>query len=154
VKWHIETRKLSELRDHPKNPRILSKFDEKHLTASIQRFGLPEPLTINTDGTIIGGHQRKRILLKLKYKEVECRVPESPLTDEEVDELNIRLNKNRGDWDYDVLANEWELLDLVRWGFDSDDLIGGDDIPPEEKEEEEEESFEECPTCGHKSKVK
>lgn len=132
LNWKIETRKLSSLRDHSKNPRILSKDQEEHLRASLNKFGLIDKIIINTDGTIIGGHQRKRTLKKMGVNEIECMVPERSLTEKEVEELNIRLNKNTGDWDWDILANQWDFKDLIDWGFSTDELL---DASAEEIEE-------------------
>jgi len=117
MKWKLEKRLIKDLRQHARNPRKLEKHDAEHLKASIKRFGQCEPLVINSDDTVIGGHQRMRTLQKLGYKEVDVYVPDEPLTDREVDELNIRLNRNNGSWDFDMLANAWELDDLFDWGF-------------------------------------
>jgi len=127
MKWFLEKRKISELHEYAKNPRILKKNDAEHLQKSLSTFGQCEPIVINIDGTIIGGHQRLRTMRKLKYKEVDVYVPDRTLTDKEVEELNIRLNKNTGDFDFDILANAWELEDLIDWGFKPEDF----DISPE-----------------------
>jgi len=122
MKWFLEKRKISELHEYAKNPRILKKNDAEHLQKSLSKFGQCEPIVINIDGTIIGGHQRLRTMRKLKYKEVDVYVPNTALTDKEVEELNIRLNKNTGDFDFDILANAWELDDLIDWGFKPEDF--------------------------------
>lgn len=117
ITWHLEKRKLSALTDHPRNPRKLDKDDARQLKESLEKFGVIDKPVITPAGMIIGGHQRKQILKKLAIKEVECWVPDRELTDKEVDELNIRLNKNIGSFDWDKLANEWEITDLLDWGF-------------------------------------
>jgi len=71
---------------------------------------------------IIGGHQRCRILKKLGHKTAWVAVCDETITQEQIDELNIRLNRNSGEWDDDILANEWELRDLIEWGFTPDEL--------------------------------
>jgi hypothetical protein len=63
--------------------------------------------------------------------EIDVRVPERKLTDEEVKELNVRLNRNVAEWDFDVLANEFDLDELRDWGFDEKELRIFDD--PEEE---------------------
>lgn len=161
IKWHLETRKISALKDHPKNPRKLTKHQEEHLKLSIDKFGLIDKPIINTDNQIIGGHQRKRILKKMGLKEIECYVPHRALDEKEVEELNIRLNQNQGEWDFDSLANEFEFENLMEWGFDPVDLIGEFKLDNEDKEivdkkEEDDESSQEeqeqkpakCPECG------
>lgn len=122
MKWNTEKRKIKDLHENPKNPRKLSKHQAEHLQRSIEKFGLCEPIVINPDGSIIGGHQRIRTLKKMGHKEVDVYVPERALDDKEIDELTVRLNKNTGDWDFDILANQWELSDLLNWGFSEQDF--------------------------------
>lgn len=137
IKWHLENRKLKDLKDHPKNPRQISHEDIAHLTTSIDKFGLIDKPIINIDGQIIGGHQRKKILKKLAIKELECWVPDRELSEKEVEELNIRLNKNTGEFDFDILANQWEVSDLLDWGFTLEEFDLGDVETIESEEESE-----------------
>lgn len=146
IQWHLENKKISELKDHPRNPRSLSKEQEEHIKTSLEKFGLADKPIINTDGMIIGGHQRKRILKKLGYKTIDCWIPDRTLTDKEVDELNIRLNKNSGDFDYDILANEWNADELLSWGFTTQELL---DIDVEDVSSDEEEIEKQCKLCPH-----
>ena len=117
MKWHLETRKIKDLKKHSKNPRTLNKNQEKHLSQSLNKFGLIEKPIVTIDGLIIGGHQRINVLKKQKVKEIECWVADQEISEKDIDELNIRLNKNTGDWDYDILADQWEvkikLMELV-----------------------------------------
>lgn len=152
IDWHIETRKISELKDYHKNPRKLTKEQEEQLKQSLKKYGLIDKPIINTDNTIIGGHQRKNTLKKLGIKQIECNVPSRTLTDKEVEELNIRLNKNTGEFDYDVLANEFDTVDLINWGFDPTEL--GFDISSEDKLSSEDTPQQSCELCGQKIKSK
>lgn len=138
MKWNLEKRKIADLKPHPKNPRKLSKHDAKHLEESLERFGQCEPIIVNTDGMIIGGHQRIRTLKKMKIKEVDVYIPDRDLTENEVDELNIRLNRNVGEWDFDILANEWEIDSLIDWGFTAEELSIDLDALEEQEDEESE----------------
>lgn len=122
MNWTQETRKIKDLKNYIKNPRSLSKDQAKHLEKSVKNFGQCQPIVINPDGLIIGGHQRVRTMKKMGHKDVICVVPEKPLNEQEVEELNIRLNKNVGDWDWDILANSWELEDLLDFGFSAEEL--------------------------------
>jgi DNA modification methylase len=79
-------------------------------------FGLADPLIINADGTMIGGHQRQNVIGDPEQM-VDVRVPSRQLTEREAEELAIRLNKNSGEWDFDMLANGFEVDDLLDWGF-------------------------------------
>ena len=124
IEWYLESVAIKDLIEHPRNPRQLSKHDAKHLGESLDKFGLIDKPIVNTDGLIIGGHQRLRLLKKRKIKHVEVWKPSRELTDREVDELNIRANKATGDWDWDALANEWNMEDLLDWGFEESELIG------------------------------
>ena len=113
----IETKKLSDLKPAPYNPRCSTKKQEKHLQESLTKFGVVEPIIFNKQtGYIVGGHFRVRELKKLGYKEVECVIVDLNEADEK--ELNIRLNANTGDWDWDTLANEWDVEKLDEWGLD------------------------------------
>lgn len=113
----IEKKKLSELKPAPYNPRQSTAKQEKHLKASLEKFGVVEPIIYNKQtGYIVGGHFRVRELTKLGYKEVECVIVD--LNEEDERELNIRLNANTGEWDWDMLANEWDTEKLDEWGLD------------------------------------
>lgn len=133
IEWSLKTKKIADLSEHPKNPRQLSEREFKQLQKSIAKFGMIDKPIINRDGTIIGGHQRLKVLEEMGYTEVEVWIPDIDLTDEQVDQLNIRLNKNTGDWDWDILANEWDADDLLDWGFSEHELF----VTKEEEEAEE-----------------
>jgi DNA modification methylase len=106
------------------NPRQLSQRQYQNLRNSIQRFGLVDPILINVNkdrkNIIIGGHQRVNIAKVLEIKKVPC--VELDLTLEQERELNIRLNQNTGDWDFDVLADNFDLDELMEFGFEEKDL--------------------------------
>jgi len=122
MKWSLEKRKVKELNEYARNARKLTKHDAAHLQQSLETFGQCEPIVINSDNTIIGGHQRLRTMRKMGFKEVDVYVPDTPLSEKEVEELNIRLNRNNGDWDWDMLGNAWDPTDLVEWGFTMEEM--------------------------------
>ena len=107
------------------NPRQLTKEQHKDLTDSIKRFGLVDPLIVNTHkerkNILVGGHQRLKIAQELNIKEIPC--VEVELTPAKERELNIRLNKNSGEWDYDALANNFDVGELTEWGFTDENLF-------------------------------
>ena len=107
------------------NPRQLTKEQHKDLTDSIKRFGLVDPLIVNTHkerkNILVGGHQRLKIAQELDIKEIPC--VEVELTPAKERELNIRLNKNSGEWDYDALANNFDVGELTEWGFTDENLF-------------------------------
>lgn len=122
MRWKVETRKIEDLYENPENPRQISEDSYSQLAESLNKFGLCEPIVVQPDGKIIGGHQRKRALQQAGKTYVEVSVPESPLSDRDADELSIRLNKNKGSWDYDILANAWETDLLLESGFTDNEL--------------------------------
>lgn len=119
----IEIKKLSDLKPAPYNPRQSTKKQETKLQESLTKFGVVEPIIFNKQtGYIVGGHFRVRELKKLGYKEVECVIVD--LSEEDEKELNIRLNANTGEWDWDTLANEWNVEELTEWGLDIPNFDG------------------------------
>ncbi len=129
---HIE---LSKLKPAEYNPRTITKKQFKDLTNSISKFGIVDPLVVNSDYTIIGGHMRFRILLENNKKQKEpvkapCVILD--LSKEDEKELNIRLNKNGGEWDFDMLS-DFDIPELKDWGFKEIELGLNIDKIEEEK---------------------
>lgn len=159
MKWHNETRKIDELIPAKYNPRQLTEKQAKDLDNSLTKFDLADPIVINTNNTIIGGHQRIELLKRKGITEVDVRVPERELNQDEEKELNVRLNKNLGEWSFDKLANEFELDDLKDWGFDENELkIGDIDFENINSSEDREKKFKDqlvtCPDCGKSFNIK
>jgi hypothetical protein len=123
IEWSIQICEVEHLKEYENNPRKITPDKLKHLEESIRRFGLAEPIVVNTDFTIIGGHGRRKALKKLGIQEVQTYYPNRKLSEEEFDELNIRLNKNiAGEFDFDILGNRFELPELQDMGFTALDL--------------------------------
>ena len=110
------------------NPRQLSDDQYKHLKDSISRFGLVDPIIINKNkdrkDIIIGGHQRVKVARTMGIDKVPC--VEIDLTYDKEKELNVRLNKNTGSWDFDILANTFDIDELIDFGFDEKELVGNE----------------------------
>lgn len=142
---------IKSLKDHEKNPRQIGKEQFERLGNLISKFGMIDKPVVNTDMIIIGGHQRIKYLKKQKVKTIECWVPDRLLSDQEIDELCIGLNLHQGEWDWDVLANKFEPLDLLAYGFTEEQLIGiteeDEEVSSEEKNSSKKKK--ECPNCGH-----
>jgi hypothetical protein len=137
IVWKTESRKISELKSYYKNPRKFIKKGMADLGESLKKFGLAELIVINLDNVIIGGHARIKVLKKQGKTKCNCQVPNRMLTDEEVEELNIRLNKNTGGvFDMDILANQYDYDKLLKYGFDEKELLGNMDEPRIEAEVE------------------
>lgn len=115
----IGTLKLSKY-----NPRKISNTAMDQLKESIKRFQMIDPLIVNSAsnrrGVVIGGHMRLRAAKELRFKEIPVVYVNIPDLNREK-ELNLRLNQNTGEWDWDLLANFGEDF-LTDIGFDSEDL--------------------------------
>jgi len=105
-----------------KNPRILKTEKAKQLKACIDKFGLIDKPILNKDLTVIGGHQRINILKKHAV-DLECYVADVQLSEKDAEELALSLNKKTGEWDWDKLANEFDLDSLLAGGFESKDFL-------------------------------
>jgi DNA modification methylase len=123
LRFQNAKRKLSELIPTEWNPRRLTEKQAEDLKKSLEKFDLAEVPVINLDGTIIAGHQRTKILHQLYGDiEIDVRIPSRQMSEAEVKEYNVRSNKNTGEWDFDLLANNFELEDLIDWGFSENEL--------------------------------
>ena len=121
ITWRNEIRNISGLKPAAYNPRKHDKKQFAELSKSIEKFDLADPIIINADNTVIGGHLRIRALTAQGTRTIEVRVPDRQLTDQEEKELNIRLNKNQGEFDLELLANFDDSF-LKDIGFDSAEL--------------------------------
>lgn len=119
MNWKTEKRKLCDLIEYEKNPRRITEKQKCDLQKSLDKFGLVEIPVINLDNKIIAGHQRIKILSLTKPPEyeIDVRVPEKKLTEEEFKEYLIRSNKNVASWDWNILE-EFDGGNLIAWGFD------------------------------------
>ena len=107
-------------KQNPQNPRTVSKDSYEKLKASIE-------------GIIISGNQRYRAILELGLTiKPEWLKDLSGWTQEQIDEWIIQSNISAGEWDWDILANEWEQTDLEEWGVDIPQQIDDDDKPEPE----------------------
>ena len=154
IEWKSEKRLLKDLIPAPYNPRQLTEKQAQDLTNSLTKFNLADPIVINADNKIIGGHQRINILKTQGVTEVDVRVPQRLLTAEEEKELCLRLNHNSGEWNFDLLSSIDESL-LKEIGFTDFDL-GTAGFDQEEAEEPGRLDYYhkeiECPHCHKKFK--
>ena len=155
ITWHTERRRIGDLVEWEKNPRRLTVQQAIHLADSLKKFGYVEEMVLNADGTsIIGGHQRRRVLMAQALvdpdAEIDVRMPSRTLSDDEKEELAIRLNRNTGEWDWDKLANEFEQVQLLEWGFDPVDfaMVERGSPPPQDEMEGGIGGTVTCPNCG------
>lgn len=133
-KQNIVMVKASLLKASTYNPRKWDQSAIDGLTESIKRFGLVDPLLVNSakerQNIVIGGHFRLKVAKDMGFKEVPVVYLDIPDETKER-ELNLRLNKNLGDWDYEILAEFDESL-LADVGFDSEELDSIFDIDVDE----------------------
>ena len=120
--WHNEKRKPSDLVEFELNPRQMTEKQVDDLKKSIDEFNLVEPPAIDIDNKIVSGHQRMKILAMFGRgdEEIDVRVPNRKLKEEEFKRCNVRMNKNRGEWDWDMLANNYDVDWLKDVGFDKE----------------------------------
>ena len=116
----IQKAKLSEIKANPNNPRLIKDDKFKKLVKSIKEF--PEmldirPIVVNSDMVILGGNMRFKACKEAGLKEVPIIVADN-LTEEQQREFLIKDNTSGGEWDYEMLANEWDVEQLEEWGLD------------------------------------
>ena len=112
--------KLSDIRPNPNNPRVIKDDKFKKLVKSITDF--PQmlelrPIVVNDEMIVLGGNMRLKALEHLGIEETFI-IKASDLTDKQEQEFIIKDNVGYGEWDWDQLANEWDVEDLDEWGLD------------------------------------
>jgi len=116
----IKKVKISEIKSNPNNPRLI-KDDKFHkLVKSIQEFPKMldiRPIVVNADMIVLGGNMRLKACKEAGLKEVPVIFAED-LTEEEQKEFIIKDNVGFGEWDWDMIANEWDAEQVEEWGLD------------------------------------
>lgn len=138
MKREIIQLNLNDIKLNEHNPRTINKRQLDKLVKSVQEF--PEmtelrPIVVDENNTILGGNMRYRAMQKLGYKQAEV-VKVSGLTDEQKREFIIKDNVAFGEWDWDALANEWDMGQLNEWGLDIPEFEVVDQEVKEVKEDE------------------
>jgi site-specific DNA-methyltransferase (adenine-specific) len=116
----IQKSKVSEIKLNPNNPRLIKDDKFTKLVQSIKDF--PEmldirPIVVNSDMVILGGNMRFKACKEAGLKEVPIIVADN-LTEEQQREFLIKDNTSGGEWDFEMLANEWDVEQLEEWGLD------------------------------------
>ena len=112
--------KIASVNPSPNNPRIIKDNKFKKLVKSIQEF--PEmlklrPIVVDDRNFILGGNMRYKACVEAGLKEISI-IKATELTEEQKQEFIIKDNSSFGEWDWDVLANEWDNTKLNDWGMD------------------------------------
>lgn len=114
----IQYRRLDEITPYDKNAKIHDQTQISNVAESIKQYGFVQPVVIDRDGIIVIGHCRTLAAMKLGMETVPC-VCVDDLTPEQVNALRLVDNKsNESPWDFDLLADELEGLDLTGFDFD------------------------------------
>lgn len=118
--------KISELKKNPNNPRLIKDDKFKKLVTSIENFPKMmelRPIVVDAEMVVLGGNMRLAALKELNYKEIPDNWVKraDDLTEEEKKQFIIKDNVGFGEWDWDILANEWDNEQLEAWGLDLPD---------------------------------
>ena len=140
--------KIRNVRTHPDNPRLIRDIKFDKLVQSLKDF--PEmlekrPIVVNQDLVCLGGNMRLKAAREAGLKEIWIDVAD--WSEEKQREFIIKDNSGFGEWDWDILANEWNPEDLNDWGLDLPPMFD----EPEEKVKDEPIL---CDTCGLELKFK
>lgn len=148
VKTYVE--KIDKLIANDANPRKISKKAYEALKKSLRDF--PEmkqlrEIVVDENLTILGGHQRIYALKDLGYSDVTVKQVIG-LTDKQKREFIIKDNTASGEWDTDIIANQWDLQELENWGVPNFNFgdIGDEPKDPASKDDNSHEVT--CPECG------
>ena len=133
--------KLKDIKPNPNNPRVLRDDKFQKLKQSITEFPKMlslRPMVIDENNVVLGGNMRLRALQELGFTDVEEAWVKrsSDLTEQEKKRFIIADNIAFGEWDWDTLANDWEVVDLEAWGLDIpqfENEPSGEDLTEEEK---------------------
>jgi len=139
----IEKVKISQVKNNPNNPRVIKNDDFRKLVKSIKEAPWMlqlRSIIVNDDNIVLGGNQRLRACKEAGLKEVYI-IKASSLTEEQQREFIVKDNLSSGEWDWDALANEFEMQNLNDWGLklpvqieDSDEFGTAFDLPDGDKE--------------------
>ena len=111
--------KISQVKSNPNNPRLIKNDKFKKLVKSVQEF--PEmlelrPIVVDENMIVLGGNMRLKACIEAGLKEVWIEV--ANLTEQQKKEFTIKDNVGFGEWEWDMLANEWDSVQLAEWGLD------------------------------------
>lgn len=130
IVWRTEKRRVSDLIPNPRNPRRMTEKQREELEKSLKKFNLAEIPAVNTDNRIIAGHMRVATLRQLGRENelIDVRVPSRKLSRKEYSEYLLRSNQNHGDFKWDILADTFDVDELLNAGFDEELGFMFDDV--------------------------
>lgn len=116
----IQVVKIKDIKSNPNNPRVIKDEKFEKLCNSIKQFPKMlelRPIVVNDDMVVLGGNMRLKALKHLGLKEAPI-IKASELTEDQQRQFIIKDNAGFGEWDWDMLANEWDTAELEEWGID------------------------------------
>jgi DNA modification methylase len=134
----IKTVKLSEIKSNPNNPRIIKDDKFSKLVKSIQEFPKMleiRPIVVNADMIVLGGNMRLKACKEAGLKEVPVIFADD-LSEDEQKEFIIKDNVGFGEWDWDMIANEWDSDQIQEWGLDIPEFSIKEELEAEEDDYE------------------
>jgi hypothetical protein len=132
--------KVDKVKSNPKNPRLIKDEKFKKLVKSIKDFPEMEsvrPIVVNKDMVILGGNMRYKAMIESGYKEVNVEVVD--WSEQKQNEFIIKDNVGFGEWEWEMVANEWDMEQLKDWGLNLPILnssVNLDDFFEESKEDD------------------
>jgi DNA modification methylase len=128
---------IGTIKNNPNNPRVIKDDKFKKLVQSIK--DLPEmaevrPVVVNTDMVVLGGNMRLKAMREAGWKDVPIHVVD--WDEDKQRQFIIKDNVSGGEWDWDMLANEWDTEELQEWGLDLPDFDNGKELEAEEDDYE------------------
>lgn len=141
---------IDQIKPNPDNPRLIKDQDFKDLVKSLKDF--PEmtearEVVVNKDMMILGGNMRYNAAKELGWTEIEVKVVDWPI--EKQREFIIKDNIQKGEHDWDKLANDWDSALLGEWGLDTIQMPSFEPAGEDEQGRLDERVKVKCPECGH-----
>jgi ParB-like chromosome segregation protein Spo0J len=141
---------IKDIKPNPNNPRLVKDDKFKKLVESVK--GFPDmlnvrPIVVNKDMIVLGGNMRLKAMKEAGYKEANIEIVD--WTEEQQREFIIKDNIGYGEWDWNVIANEWDTDKLEEWGMNIPSFDSSEEIEDELQIDEEIKTDNQCPKCGY-----
>lgn len=110
---------ITQIKMNPNNPRFIKDNKFKQLVKSIRdlpEMGMVRPIVVNKDMIVLGGNMRLKAMQEVGLKEVPITIVD--WDEDKQRQFIIKDNVGYGEWDFDMLANEWDIEELNDWGLD------------------------------------
>jgi ParB-like chromosome segregation protein Spo0J len=137
---------INEIKPNPNNPRLIKDHKFKQLVKSIQDF--PQmlelrPIVIDENNMVLGGNMRLKACIEAGLTDVPV-IHVNNLSEAQKKEFIVKDNVGYGEWEWDALANEWNIEDLDNWGLDIPAFANNDIDQPKDNAI----GGTTCPNCG------